>query len=93
MVRFLYRGEEIVGEPHIFGRALRTRALNLKCFDLAASDWKFFSFCEIRDFEALPETFAPRPGAHDRNRKIVEIDTEAFQPIRSYIGPFPRPRA
>lgn len=75
MVRFIYRGTEVVAEPHLLGRAKRTRAFYLKAF-VGEQGWYYFSYAEIRDFEIRRDAFGIRPGLWDSERKIVECDTE-----------------
>lgn len=76
MADLVYRGQQIRCEPHIFGRSARTGAFWLKAFDLEAEAWRYFSFCEIKDFETRQSHFTPRAGFRDGERKICTVDTD-----------------
>lgn len=77
VVKFIHKGEPILGEPHLFGQAVRTGSFYLKVWDLGASSWRYFPFCEIKDFVSLPDIFAIRPDVLDTERKITVYDTIA----------------
>jgi len=77
LIRFHYKGREVVLEPHLLGKAFRTAAFYLKCFNPSDGQWSYHGFCEIRGFEELKDTFPFRGDVWDQERKIVELDTQA----------------
>jgi hypothetical protein len=77
LIHFIHHGCEVIAEPHLLGRGSRTGAYYLKGLNAADGQWEYYRFCEIRGFEELKESFAPRRDVWEGERKIVALDTQA----------------
>lgn len=75
VARFLFRRQEYMAEPHLLGRARKTGAFYLKAYDLGTAGWKYFTFADLREFEATAQDFTARPAYRDREQKISVVDT------------------
>jgi hypothetical protein len=76
-MRFIYRKEEVVAEPHLFGHFRKTHAFVLCAWRIAPVEgWGYFRLAEMRDLDILLESFGPaRPGFNPYDPKIEIIDT------------------
>lgn len=76
-VRFIYRKQEVIAEPHLFGHFRKTRAFVLCAWKLEPEEgWEYFRLAEMRDFEVLPDAYGGiRPGFNPYDPKIALIDT------------------
>lgn len=76
-MRFIYRKEEIIAEPHLFGHFRKTRAFVLCAWKVAPSEgWDYFRLAEMRDLDILMDSFgSARQGFNPYDPKIEIIDT------------------
>lgn len=76
-MRFIYRKEEVIAEPHLFGNFRKTHAFVLRAWKISPVEgWDYFRLAEMRDLDVLMESFSGvRPGFNPYDPKIEVIDT------------------
>ena len=76
-MRFVYRKEEVIAEPHLFGNFRKTHAFVLCAWKVRPDEgWDYFRLAEMRDLDILMESFnRVRPGFNPYDPKIEIIDT------------------
>ena len=84
LIRFTYRKNRVVAEPHLLGSARRTHAFVICAWQLpqgegkgegSAEGWEHFRYAEMRDLEVLEESFSRvREGFNPRDRRLAAID-------------------
>ena len=76
-MRFIYRKEEVIAEPHLFGHFRKTRAFVLCAWKVKpAEGWGYFRLAEMRDLDVLLESFGgARLGFNPYDPKFEIVDT------------------
>lgn len=80
LIRFTYRKNRVVAEPHLLGSARRTHAFVICAWQLgedegSAEGWEHFRYAEMRDLEVLEESFSRvREGFNPHDRRLAAID-------------------
>ncbi len=75
-IRFIYRGDRLEAEPHLYGHSKRTGTLVLVAWICDAEKWLTLRFNEVRGLEIMPETFSgTRPGFEPYHSTVGWIDT------------------